>query len=297
MSRCRSNEHRRSLGLLAGLVLALLPEPGRAQACCAGAIAGQLGRLALHEEALVGLTLRAERTLGSFGDDGAYRPYGSEALLFEESLFGNVRLGERVQASAFVRLVQNHVRTRREWGFGGGLGDVQLSARYDFLFAGESVRIPGIAVLAGLGLPTGRAPEETTHPLGVEATGRGGVRAWGGLAIEQGFGPAFAQLQALLLHDVRRSADGREYGGRWGYDASLLLGASLPSELTLALVARLEAQPEGARHLWRLGMSGGYPLRSWRLQAGFFLDPPFDGLGRNENVRLGIHLAVTRTWT
>ncbi|MFO7157133.1 MAG: hypothetical protein DIU72_011020 [Pseudomonadota bacterium] len=295
MSGCRSIEF--GAALLTGLILALLPEPGHAQACCAGAAAGQLGRLALHEEALVGLDLRAERTLGSFDDDGAYRPYGSDVFLFQQSLLGTLRLGERAQVGTVLPLVQNYASTRRESGFGGGVGDVQFAARYDFSFAGQSLHTPGLAALGGVSLPTGRALEETTHPLGVDATGRGGARAWGGLAVEQSYGIAFVQVQGLLVHDLRRSAAGREYGGKWGMDASLLLGASLPSELTLALFARHETQLEASRRLWRFGASAGYPLRDWRLQAGLFVDPPVDGLGRNENLRLGLHFAVMRIWT
>jgi len=43
---------------------------------------------------------------------------------------------------------------------GGGIGDVNLSLRYDFLVAGQSHIVPGIAALVGLTAPTGRSPNE-----------------------------------------------------------------------------------------------------------------------------------------
>jgi hypothetical protein len=297
LSSFSSTEPPLRLGLLLAFVLAVLPRSAESQACCAGAAAGQLGRLALHEEGLVGLDLRGVRTLGTFGDDATYRASGTEALQFEQSLLATVRLGHPAQVGVVLPLVQSYARTRREAGFGGGVGDLQLQARYDFTFAGQSLRVPGIAVVGGLVLPTGRALEETSHPLGVEATGRGAIRASGGLGLEQSFGAAFAQIAGAFTYDAPRTARGRTYDARWGASASFVLGASLPSELTLALSARHEAEPESPRRSWRLGLAAGLPLADWRLQGGLFCDPPFEGFGRNENARLGLHFALMRIWT
>lgn len=297
MSSFSSTETPLRLGLLVALALAFLPRAAEAQACCAGAAAGQLGRLALHEEALVGLDLRAFRTQGAFGDDAIFRATEVEALQFEQSLLATVRLGHPAQLGVVLPLVQSYARTRREAGFGGGVGDVQLQARYDFTFAGQSLSVPGIALVGGLVLPTGRALEETTHPLGVEATGRGAFRASGGLGLEQSFGAAFAQIVGAFTYDAPRSAGGRTYDARWGTSASFVLGASLPSELTLALSARHEAEPEAPRRGWRFGLAAGLPLADWRFQGGVFGDAPFDGFGRNENARLGLHFALMRIWT
>lgn len=287
----------RSAFSLLVLALALSPTRVEAQACCAGAAAGQLGRLTLHEEGLVGLDFRTVRTLGAFGDDATFRGTETEALQFEQSLLGTFRLDQAIQVGAVVPLVQSYTRTSREAGLGVGLGDLQLLARYDFSFAGQSLRLPGIALLGGVVIPTGRAVEETTHPLGVEATGTGRVRIWSGLGLEQSYGLAFVQLMGSLLYDAPRSARGMDFEGRWGANASFSLGASLPSELTVGLSARYEVEPSVRQRGWRYGLAAGYPLTDWRLQAGVFTDAPLDGFGRNKNAQLGFHLALMRIWT
>lgn len=277
----------------------LLATPGEveAQACCAGAAAGQLGRLTLHEEALLGLDLKATRTLGAYGDDTTYRTTRSDELQFEQSLLATLRLEPSLQVGMVIPLVQRYARTPLEEGLGGGLGDLQLLGRYDFTFAGQSLRIPGMALLGGLGLPTGRPVEETSHPLGVEATGTGRTRFHGGVGIEQSFGMLFAQLMGALLYDAPRSTRRMEFEGRWGAHASLSLGASFPSELTLALSVRHEVEPSRRQHGWRYGFSAGYPFSDWRFQGGFFTDLPLDALGRNRSAQLGFHLALMKVWT
>lgn len=281
------------------LVLAavLAPRIAEAQACCAGAAAGQLGRLTLHEEALLGIDLRAVRTLGAFGDDAAFRATRTEAFQFEQSLLGALRLGRAAQVGAVLPLVQSYARTPREQGFGGGPGDVQLVARYDFTFAGASLRVPGLAALGGVALPTGRPVEETAHPLGVEATGTGRNRAWMGWGVEQSHGIAFAQIMGTLVYDAPRSVAGRDFDARWGATASFSLGASLPSELTLAISALHEREVASPRRNWRFGLAAGFPLVDWRLQGGVFTDAPIDGLGRNQSALTGLHFALMRTWT
>ena len=62
-----------------------------------------------------------------------------------------------------------------EWG--GGLGDVTLTARYDFILPAELPRVPGLAVLAAATLPTGTPLDRATQPLATDATGAGSFDA------------------------------------------------------------------------------------------------------------------------
>ncbi|HLV61385.1 MAG TPA: hypothetical protein VKY51_08305 [Fredinandcohnia sp.] len=279
------------------IAAAVLPRLAEAQACCAGAAAGELGRLTLHEEALLGVDLRAVRTLGAFGDDASFRAARVEALQFEQSFVGTLRLGEAVQVGAVLPLVGSFARTPRESGFGGGLGDVRLSARCDFTFAGASRTVPGIALLGGVAAPSGRPVEATDHPLGVEATGMGRWRSWLGAAVEQSHGWAFAQIAGAVIHDAPRDVGDRRADARWGATGSVVLGASLPSEWTLAASALYEVEPRSPRRNVRFGLGVGHPLRDWRLQGGVFTDAPFGGLGRNQTVQAGFHFALMRIWT
>src|SRR5262245_28901510 len=120
----------------------------RAQACCAGSSAVTPARLALHEDALVGVQLRAASVIGSFDAHGDYRgsPAGVSELDFEEDLFGAVRFLERGQASLLVPFLETHRATRTLSETGGGIGDLNLSARWDFTRSGESRVVPGIAM-------------------------------------------------------------------------------------------------------------------------------------------------------
>ena len=146
--------------LFAFLAIAAFPARARAQACCAGAGAITPGRLAVHEDALVGLQLKAANGFGSFSSDAehlrgfarANHGVGARAGLSSAAL----RVLPRGQLALLVPAIQTYRRTPSQSSFGGGLGDINFSARYDFVLAGEALYIPGIALLAGVTFPTGR---------------------------------------------------------------------------------------------------------------------------------------------
>src|SRR6201999_23593 len=87
---------------------------------------------------------------------------------------------------------------------GGGIGDVNLSARYDFVVAGESLYVPGVALLAGVTAPTGRASESARARLAVDATGIGAWQANVALALEQTFGPWLLNATAIVAKRTPR---------------------------------------------------------------------------------------------
>ena len=66
-----------------------------------------------------------------------------------------MRVARRAQVS-LLPIVQTHRQSSGVDEWGGGLGDVALAGRYDFLLASEAVRWPGVALLAAATLPTGR---------------------------------------------------------------------------------------------------------------------------------------------
>jgi hypothetical protein len=91
----------RSLSIAA---LCFLATRASAQACCAGASAITPGRLAVHEDALVGLQLRGAQLLGSFDPSGRYRPSanGSSETEFRQEVFAAVRFLRRAQISVLI---------------------------------------------------------------------------------------------------------------------------------------------------------------------------------------------------
>jgi hypothetical protein len=115
--------------------------------------------------------------------------------------------------------------------FGGGIGDVNLGARYDFLLAGQSQYAPGIAALAGVTFPTGTAVESATAPLAVDATGIGAFQGNLALALEQTFGRWLVNATGMVAARTPR------FGETLGTQVTLLgAGAySFPNDAAVAL--------------------------------------------------------------
>src|SRR5690348_1817701 len=100
--------------LTLALILLLVPDTAWAQACCAGSGAVTPGRLALHEDALVGLQVRAAHVFGSFDARARYAGSspGTAEQDFEQDLIGSVRVPfvSRLQLAALVPFIE----TRRK---------------------------------------------------------------------------------------------------------------------------------------------------------------------------------------
>jgi hypothetical protein len=295
-------------------IASLLVAPrAQGQACCAGSSAITPGRLQVPEDALVGVQLRAATILGAHDAEGRYRssPSGNKELDFEEDFLGTLRILPRAQLTALVPFVETR-RTAppRLTDTGGGIGDVNLSARYDFVLAGESLRIPGIAVLVGATLPTGRPPESAgeNHPLAADATGIGALQGSIGLALEQTFGPIVVNLSGILTQRAARTAN--EIRTRLGTQGTLLaaVGYTFENEAALAFVgtytvegnARIDDRviDGSGRRVTTFTLSGLYPIDDrWRLQGGLYTNPPISQLGKNQPAALGATFTILRAWS
>ncbi len=294
--------------LLALAAVSLIPSRARAQACCAGGSAVTPGRLELHEDALVGAQLHAGTVLGSYDDGGHYLSPASGAteLDFEEDLFGAVRVLPRGQVALLVPIVETDRQTQRDGGhFGGGIGDINASARYDVLLAGESRYVPGIALLAGLTLPTGTPPESATQDLLVDATGIGAWQANVALALEQLYGSWLVNATAIVAKRTER------FGQTLGTQVTFLAAGSYTFDCGLALALSDSYAFEGdatatggadvsqsSKRLTTVTFSGLWPLDDkWRLLGGLYVEPPLSGLGSNQPSVSGLTLTVIRSWS
>ncbi len=281
-----------------------------AQGCCAGSGAVTPARLASHEDGLVGVQLRATRLLGSFNDGGAVSssPGGTSELALEENLFGAIRVLRRGQLALLAPVLQTRRRAGRLSALGGGSGDVNASARYDFVFAREEVYVPGIAVLVGLTFPTGTAPEAASRPLATDATGVGAFQGTLGLALEQSRGPWLVGVSALLAKRTSRSVQGVDT--TLGAHGTLLVtttyafhgGAAVAALVSYGVEARAVvngSDVEGsARRIPLLSLSWTLPLgEDWRIHQSLFLTPPLPGAGRNSPTNLGATFGVVRSWS
>lgn len=269
-----------------------------AQACCAGAAAMGTGRLVLHEEALVGIDLRATDFIGSFANDAHYRSAKATQIEFEQGIFGTLRVLEKGQVTLRVPFVETFHATRTRSEFGGGLGDIAASARWDFVLAGESLSVPGVGVTASVVLPTGRPIEEADKTLGTDATGTGTTQLAAGFSLEQTFDDVFVGLFGNATLRLPRTVRSTTTPTTYELTATAAAGLLLPREAVLVLSSTFSIDPEAPKRMLRLGLSGALPIDDrMRLQGGLFSDLPITGIGQNQSVGTGFSFAFVRSWT
>lgn len=276
---------------------AFLSVDAYAQACCAGAAVGT-GRLLLHEEFLVGIDARATNTLGSFANDSRYRESSATQLQFEEGIFGSARFFERAQASLRIPFIQSFHETKTRSDFGGGIGDIQASGRYDFVMAGESLSLPGLALLAGIVAPSGRPVEKAKRMLGTDATGTGAFQLSLGFGVEQTFDQVFVGSTSTVSYRLPRTVRGATVPGSVQLSQLLAVGWIFENEAVVVFSNLFTFEPEAPKRMLRLGLSGALPFDDeWRMQGGLFSDLPISRVGRNQTVGAGFQLAMMRSWS
>jgi hypothetical protein len=191
--------------------------------------------------------------------------------------------------------------------FGGGLGDVNVNARYDFIYGNEKSYAPGVALLLGVTLPTGRAPEDAELTLMSDATGLGAWQFSGGLGLERSLGDFL--LSAAGIVSKRTARDVRGIESELGAEFSGMLGAAytLRDDASVAIVGTYTVEgnatvddeeiPNTTRQRLRLAAVASLSmLDEWRIQGGFFGDPPANGLGRNQPASLGASVTIIRSF-
>jgi hypothetical protein len=281
----------------------------RAQACCAGGSALTPGRLAPPDDALVGGLVRAAAGYGNFDRDGRYaaNPAGEGEIDFEQDVFGAVRFLKKGQAALLVPVLETRRKIPGYAELGGGIGDVNLSGRWDFYGAGQSTTIPGVAALVGITLPTGRAVEDAHKPLATDATGVGAVQLNAGLALEQTFGPWLFNLTGLVAKRLPRNANGVDTALATQWSALVGAAYSFPNDAGLGLLFSFTGEgdattagvtrPGSSRRTILLSLSGLWPITDrWRLQGSLFMNPPFSSFGVNVPATAGFTYAIVRSW-
>jgi hypothetical protein len=287
----------------------LCPARARAQACCAGGSAITPARLQIHDDFLAGTALRAAEVFGSYYVGGRYvgQPPGTTETDLEEDVFVAARVLRRGQLALLVPFVETRRSVPPQLGgthFAGGVGDINFSGRYDFITAGESYFVPGIAVLAGVTAPTGTSPEQASQPLAVDATGIGAWQINGALALEQTYGPWLFNLTGILAVRTPR------YGQMLAPQTTLLAATAytLPNDVAVALSASYafegDATQGGApvadsgKALTTVTLSTLVPVTdAWRVLGGLYLDPPLSQLGNNQPASAGVTLTVIWSWS
>lgn len=259
----------------------------------------------MHEDALVGFSSRAAYQLGAFDQYGKYRakPSNTNEYDFEHSLVVAARIMARGQVALLVPFVQTYRETRRASEFGGGLGDINFSARFDPLRAHEARYVPGIAILVGLTLPTGTAPEAANKPLTTDATGVGAMQGNLGLALEQAFGPWMLGLAGIMAWRSPRTFNTVQFQAsplwtglataRYAFNSGLVFGGSLSYSSEGNAEVNGRRVNHSARHLLTCSLSGMIPINdTWRATTAIALTPPWDELSANQLASLGVTLGT-----
>ena len=289
--------------------LVLVPRVARAQSCCAGAGLVIPARLRLHEDYAVGLQTRGRAIVGSFDATGDYHGSSSGNVDGEQDVLAAMRFLDKGQAAVLIPFMatRRSVPGLAEWG--AGIGDVALMARYDFTIAGQHPRFPGVAVLLGLLLPTGRAADDARNTLATDATGTGTWEGSIGLGLEQSWRHLFAAFEGWIGQRSPRAAEGVRQSFEPRFTALLLGGYVFDNELSLGLF--VTANWQGASHDRSSDqviqgsetslVSGGGALvvpitDAWRAQGTAYLNAPFTNFGRNELSGVGASLSVLRVW-
>lgn len=251
-----------------------MPTPAYAAACCLSAAVFGVGRLAVWENAAVGLIAGGALDAGRWGPDGRWRAFPANYTQAEvrTDVWGIVRLHERGQLSARVPWVEG---VRAAPGVGtivaGGVGDVLVAGRWELVMPGERRFWPAIAVTSSVTAPTATRVEQTKDLLGAGTTGRG---AWAG-------GLAVAVEQAVLPHFIRLDA-----------------GISLP--------AGFERQDLGVQQSyglgWQVALSAGRELVADKVVVGLQLlaagERPYtlDGVTEARSGVRGLNAGLSGSW-
>lgn len=302
----------KSVAVLAALLVtgACRTQMAHAQACCAGGALLTPARLGPAEMDGVGVQLKARVSRGTFTALGRWSDLGAGETerTFEQAVVASLRFHSRAQASVLIPWVETQ---RKAGGFsetGGGLGDIAWTARYDFLSAGDSPVWPGVSLLLGGNVPSGKDPLSARRPLATDATGTGFWDLSLGLGVEQLWHPWFVALNGwVTAHLSRVSTADVDESQALRFTVLALGGYLFANEMAAAIY--LNAFNEGNKSVDGVSQSGTglrlttagatwvWPWRRWaRGQLSLFADLPWQGMGRNETAGIGGAASVLFVW-
>jgi len=282
----------------------------RGQACCAGGALLTPARLGPVEQGAVGVQLKARIARGTFNADGDWTDLraGERERTFEQALVASLRFHSRGQASVFVPWIETQRKAGGLSETGGGLGDIAWTARYDFLSAGDSPLWPGVSLLLGGNVPSGKDPLSARRPLATDATGTGFWDLSLGLGVEQLWHPWFVALNGWATWHLFRASTADVDESQAVRLTVLALGGYLfANEMAPAVYLNAfdegnksaggVSQPGTGLRLTTAGATWVWPWRRWaRAQVSVFADLPWQGLGRNETAGLGGAASVLFVW-
>ena len=288
----------------AALVLAA-PAAAQAAACCLSSSAFGAGRLAAWEDAAAGLQLGLSSHGGRFGTDGSFstnRDYAEREA--RATAFAIVRVLRDFEAGVRVPWVYGEREAAGLDESGNGLGDVALSLRWDALQPGA---LPGLAVVAGASLATGRSTGESRQLLGADVTGRADTVFSLGLSLEKAWQPWFLRLDAAALLPLARDENGRTIRTGPGVEILFGGGVQLAEGVVVSIAPRVRwesavvvdglALPDSSSLEIGIGPAFAWDFSEhWTLQLGADTGLPVDGAGRNRPLLSAASVGLRRAF-
>ena len=254
----------------------------------------------------MGFRAGASIVYGSFDDQRVLhgQPAGATEVDFGQALLVTARAGsEPLQFSVAIPFAETVRSAGGVNDAGGGLGDLQLSMRWDVLRAGKDPIVPGIAPLLSVTAPSGTAADAARNALGADATGLGALQFGVGIAFEQIFGRALFAITTTAQFHAARDVAGVH--SQLGPDLAATLGVSYTFRNGWALGGAFtysnsfdsnvagEDVANSARASSQFAVTGAMPIRtSARLLGSVFFVPPMSSMGQNEAATVGFALTL-----
>jgi hypothetical protein len=298
---------RRSWGC--ALVFSLIAvAPGRdawAAACCLSSSAFGVGRLAPFEDFAILANQSFSRYAGHWDGRATWHSASYSESEFRTQLSGIVALHQRLELSASMPWL---VTTKSASGTdesGYGIGDTQVGFRFEPIGSGEISGVPGIALVGGMTMPSGRARSERNHPLATDITGRGAWVLSASVVLEvarmrwfvlggAGVTYSFEQDTALAGHTAQL--------GR-GFQATVLSGVEVVPKWIASMLAHYAYEgavtsdgasfPGTQKHDAGVGPAVAFQWTpNWTVQAGFDTGIYVNNMGKNHDGRYTATLGV-----
>ncbi|HXI55168.1 MAG TPA: hypothetical protein VNO55_03865 [Polyangia bacterium] len=295
--------------LLAVTLATAWPRPAHGQACCAATALVSPVRLQRLEQLGVGVRLRGRDILGSFAASGQYQSAQPGDVDLAQDLFAAARVGINGQVAVLLPIVQTRRSIPGLSSWGSGVGDLTVSGRYALLLPGEHAFLPGVALQAGVTIPTGRSVDQAHDTLATDATGTGTFEGTLGLDVQQVRGPWFVGFDGWLAQMVPRASGAIQQSFATKLTGVVSGGYVFRNETSAGLF--LAGQRQGpsrqtadgkiidssALSMTTAGLGVIVPAgEQWRLQGTLSLDILVSGWGRNQLGGAGINVSLCRLW-
>jgi hypothetical protein len=160
------------------------------------------------------------RTRGTFNDKGHYNslPGGDKRAQYQEQLFMQYGLFERLEISSLLVYQQNYVKEGGLKAHARGLGDSYLFLRYCAFE--ETDLYPHITGVFQLKIPTGKYQHLDPDKLGADSMGNGTYDHGYGIILTKRIKPLVLHFDLIYSFPIERKIDGTktQYAGYLNYD-------------------------------------------------------------------------------